>query len=83
MIIHGFCEGGQLTQPLKTELFDKLFKSFDDDTEGIVTIEDVKTGLMLYSAVVYCNNIKLHNFMYSEKHFVIVIHYFSLQLHLS
>ena len=44
-------------------MFAELFNLLDDGTEGKVNDEDIKTGFMLYSAVVFCYQMEMEIFL--------------------
>ena len=62
----GFCSNGQMKSNNLNETFPKLVSSFKiGNQEGPVTDMDVRTGLELYHAIVYCPELdmKLYRFV--------------------
>ena len=44
-------------------MLDEVFKLLGNGKEGVVSKDDVKTGFMLYSALVYCSQVKMEKFL--------------------
>ena len=49
------CDGNQLTLDDRTEVLNDTYTFLDDNSLGSLLDVDIKTGFMLYSAVIYCD----------------------------
>ena len=57
------CRNGQLKGVGKDDVFHEIHSLMTDGSEGSVSDDDVKTGFMVFSIVIYCGQMKLHNFL--------------------
>ena len=56
------CKDGQLNQAGRDMVFNEVFEALNDGTVGNVSDDDVKTGFMVYSSVVYCDKLEMFLF---------------------